>query len=106
MNKKRTRDSSKEIAEERIIILLTKADVIYSTDQELAIRYGNLARKIAMKAKVKIPQKWRFRFCRKCKKFLYPGINSHVRVKSGKPSRVALYCEICSQRARNIVFKN
>ncbi len=106
MSRRRRKDAAetKKIAVERIEILLTKADAIYSDDPSLAQQYGERARKIAMKAKIQIPRKWRSRFCRKCKKFLYPGINAHVRVKSGTPSRVITYCELCQNGSRILVI--
>ena len=102
MNKRRRKeiDSTKQIALERIEILLTSADKIYTEDSALALNYGERARKIAMKAKVRMPEKWRQRYCNKCKKFLYPGINAHVRIKPGTPSRVVTYCEICGKGNR------
>jgi len=87
----------KEIASERINILLTRADTIYSSEPALAQRYGELARKIAMKARIRLPEQWRLRFCDRCKKFLYPGITTHVRIKSKNPSRVIYYCDICKE---------
>lgn len=106
MSRRRRKDvaETKKIALERIKILLTKADAIYSDDPSLAQRYGERARKVAMKVKIQIPKKWRFRFCRKCKKFLYPGINAHVRIKSGTPSRVITYCELCQEGSRALVI--
>ncbi|NHJ87124.1 MAG: ribonuclease P [Asgard group archaeon] len=95
MNRKRRKDDTIEIALERIEILLTRADEIYPEDHSLGQRYGDLARKIAMKARIRIPKKWRIRYCNNCKKFLYPGINTHIRIKSGKLSRVKYYCDIC-----------
>lgn len=104
-NQKNREDQEiKNIALERIEILLTKADLIYHTEPQLAQNYGERARKIAMKAKIKIPEKWHFRFCRKCKKFLYPGINAHTRIKSGNLSRVIVYCELCEKGSRAIAF--
>ncbi|MFW9921756.1 MAG: ribonuclease P protein component 4 [Candidatus Thorarchaeota archaeon] len=100
----REEQETKQIAIERIVILLSKADTIYHNEPLLAQKYGERARKIAMKAKIKIPEKWQFRFCRKCKKFLYPGINSHVRIKSGTNSRVVVYCELCEKGSRVIAF--
>jgi len=96
MSSRREKQATKKIAQERIEILLTRADRIYSEDPELAQRYGDLARKIAMKARIRMSEKWRIRFCNKCKKFLYPGITTHVRIKSGTSSRVVYYCEICN----------
>ena len=84
-----------KIAYERIEILLNLADKIYKNEPKLAQRYGELARKIAMKARIRMPEQWRIRFCNKCKKFLYPGLTSHVRIKAGKPSKVIYYCDMC-----------
>ncbi|HUU79598.1 MAG TPA: ribonuclease P [candidate division Zixibacteria bacterium] len=106
MNRKKENETTKKIALERIEILLLKADQIYSEDAQLAQNYGERARKIAMKAKIKIPQKWKIRYCNKCKTFLYPGINSHTRTKSGKPSRVITYCDLCGKGARSKVLSN
>jgi ribonuclease P protein subunit RPR2 len=92
----------KKIALERIEILLEKADKIYKTDPTIAQNYADKARKVAMKARVRLPRKWRFRFCKKCKKFLYPGINARVRIKSGNPSRIILHCDYCEQRTKSI----
>ncbi|MHA1187998.1 MAG: hypothetical protein ACTSSK_14195 [Candidatus Heimdallarchaeota archaeon] len=80
----------KKIAQERIEILLENA---------------NKARKVAMKARVRLPRKWRFRFCNKCKKYLYPGINAQVRIKSGNPTRIILYCDYCEKRTKSIPIK-
>ncbi|MBD3191747.1 MAG: ribonuclease P [Candidatus Heimdallarchaeota archaeon] len=99
MARKRYREKvkTKDIAFQRIHILLSKADEIYPQDHQLAQRYGELARKIAMKVRIRLPEKWSKRYCRHCKRFLYPGINAHIRVKPGKPSRVILYCHYCDQ---------
>ncbi|NHJ31395.1 MAG: ribonuclease P [Asgard group archaeon] len=104
MSSRREKQTTKKIAQERIEILLTRADGIYSEEPELAQRYGDLARKIAMKARIRIPEKWRIRFCRKCKKFLYPGITTHVRIKSGISSRVVYYCDICKEGRKSKPF--
>jgi ribonuclease P protein subunit RPR2 len=90
----------RKIAQERIDILLTRADEIYSHEPDLSQRYGELARKIAMKARIRMPEKWRMRYCHNCKKYLYPGITSRVRIKAKKPSRIVYFCNICGEKAR------
>ena len=106
MNRRRKEAGKiKKIARERIEILLEKADNVYKKDPTLAQNYADNARKIAMKARVRLPRKWRFRFCSKCKKYLYPGINSRVRIKPGNPSRVILHCDNCEQRTKSIPLK-
>jgi ribonuclease P protein subunit RPR2 len=103
--KKRERQKTKEIAIERITKLLEQADTLYPTNPSLAQRYGSHARKIAMKAQVAIPRKWKHRFCRKCKTLLYPGITGHVRVKKGERNRVILYCEVCGVGKSVLAFE-
>ncbi|MEA2070695.1 MAG: ribonuclease P [Asgard group archaeon] len=93
---KNRKQETKLIASERIHRLLTKADEVYPSSPSLAKELGSKARKIAMKAQISIPEKWRHRFCKNCKTFLYPGINAHVRIKHGKPSRRILYCHECT----------
>lgn len=106
MNRRRKETGKiKKIALERIEILLENADKVYRTDSTLAQNYADKARKIAMKARVRIPRKWRFRFCPKCKRYLYPGISARVRIKPGNPSRVILHCNYCELRTKSIPLK-
>ncbi|MCF2142747.1 MAG: ribonuclease P [Candidatus Heimdallarchaeota archaeon] len=102
LKRRREQNKIKKIALERITILLTRADAIYKTDQELALRYGKLARKIAMKARVKIPSKWRLRFCRNCKNFLYPGITARVRLKKSTHSHLLYTCLLCNEHGKRV----
>lgn len=86
-----------KIAEERIIILFKEAGAMFNKDRKLANRYVSLARKIAMKYKVKIPKELKRRFCKNCYKFLVPGKNCRVRLKEGK---VIYYCLECKKFMR------
>ena len=58
------RDNQK-IALEGVTILFSEAGKIFSQEPELSDRYVRLARKIAMKYKVKMPSKLKRRFCKK-----------------------------------------
>ena len=107
MKARREKNQTKQIAIERIDLLLTRADEIYLEEPDLALRYGELARKIAMKARIQIPKRWRLRFCNNCKRFIRPGINAHVRIKSGKQSSVIYYCEFCKEgKKKKIIQKS
>ena len=99
--RRKEKDRIKIIAHERIVILLERADKVYSEEPELAQRYGELAKKIAMKARIRMPEKWRIRYCLKCKKYLYPGISARVRLKASKKSRIVYYCSICGKGVRS-----
>jgi len=87
----------KEIAKERIEILFKEADKIYKKSIKLADRYIELARKIAMKAKVKIPIIYKRKFCKHCYAYLIPGKTSRVRIHK---HRVIYYCLKCKKYTR------
>jgi ribonuclease P protein subunit RPR2 len=95
----RTQDkqNQKEIAKERIEILMKKADEVFNKNKSLANRYVTLARKISMKSNVRFTRELKRKFCKHCYKFLKPGINVRIRTKEGK---VVYYCFECKKFMR------
>jgi ribonuclease P protein subunit RPR2 len=87
----------REIALERIKILFKQAGEIFKKEPKLSDRYVHLARKIAMKYKVRIPSQLKKRFCKHCYKYLVPSVNCRVRVQRGK---VVYYCLNCKKFMR------
>ena len=88
------------IAGERIGILFGQAEEMFSEDKSLSNRYVRLARKIAMRYKVKIPNNLKRSFCKSCHKFLVPGANLRIRSHKGRTIYCCLEC-------RNIMrFRN
>jgi len=85
------------IGKERIDILFKLADNEFSRHPERSHRYVKLARNISTKYNIKMPLKWRRRFCKNCYKFLKPGQNCKVRLSKGK---VHLKCLECGQMMR------
>jgi len=66
-----------KIARERISILFEEAESAAKKKKtEYANRYVHMARRIGMRYNVRIPSNLRRKFCRRCKKFLYPGLSS------------------------------
>ena len=86
-----------EIARERIKVLFKEAKAIFKKDPKLANRYVVLARKIAMRYKVRIPAELKRKFCKYCYTYLVPGVNCRVRVQRGK---VVYYCLKCKKFIR------
>ncbi len=86
-----------KIAKERIQVLFKQAKDMFKEDPKLSDRYVYLARKIAMKYKVKIPSKLKRRFCKHCYNFLVPSVNCRVRAQRGK---VVYYCLSCKKFTR------
>jgi ribonuclease P protein subunit RPR2 len=87
----------RKIARERIDILFRLADEVIRVDPALADRYVDLARRIAMKQRIRLDRELRRRFCHHCYRFLVPGVNMRVRVHRG---RVVITCGHCRRRAR------
>ncbi|MBT4150781.1 ribonuclease P [Candidatus Woesearchaeota archaeon] len=83
----------KEIAKERIKILFTKAKEAFSENKYLANRYVTLARKLAMKVRIRMPQEYKRKYCKHCYKYLVPGKNSRTRTRDGKVIISCLECK-------------
>ncbi len=87
----------REIAEERIRILFEEADEQYEEKPERAHRYVEIARNIAMKFNLSMPDDLKERFCPHCYRFWVPGENVTVRLKDG----VKVYtCDECGEVTR------
>lgn len=91
------KQKQKQIAFERIEVLLEEARKISKTNMDLANRYLSLARKLSMKYKVKIPKKDKKLFCKGCYKYLLPGKTLRARMKNKK---LIYYCTNCSRITR------
>ena len=87
----------REIALERITELFRQAEMRFKKSPELSDRYVELAKKIAMKYKVKIPRVLKRRFCKSCFKYLVPGVNCRVRLTQKK---IVYYCSNCRKFMR------
>ena len=87
----------REIALERIKTLFKEARLVFKEDKKLANRYVKLARKIAMRYKVRIPSELQKQFCKHCYKFLMPDINCRIRFHNKK---IVYYCLECKKFMR------
>jgi len=99
MSKKFTRSRRKpseqvEIANERVGILFALAEKEFAEHPELSKRYVEIARDIAKKFNIHIPQHLRRKFCKKCGSYLVPGKNLTVRMIS-KEKAVLRICGEC-----------
>ncbi len=95
----------KKIALERIQILVKEALSNAKKNPELAQRQANLARKISTKYKVKLPYEIRMQFCKKCKSFIAPGINSKIRLGRSALKSVRITCQFCNHTYRKVIPK-
>ncbi|MBW3015897.1 ribonuclease P [Candidatus Woesearchaeota archaeon] len=85
------------IAKERIKELFRQADQEFKNDPKLSDRYVQLARKIAMKFRIRIPRELKRKFCKHCYSYFKPGVTVRIRTKPGK---VVYYCLKCKKYMR------
>jgi ribonuclease P protein subunit RPR2 len=88
------------IALQRIRILFRLAKEKIRETPQLSQRYVEIARKIAMRTKLRLPKEYRYAICRHCKKFIYPGVNCRVRLQQKRKPHVVKTCLICGKITR------
>ncbi len=89
----RLKETDKSIAKKRVKNLIEKADEIFSKSPQLAHRYVTLARKLAMKTRIKIEPELQRKFCKHCYKYLRPGTNARKRIKDGIIIYTCFHCK-------------
>lgn len=93
-------NATKRIALSRIRTLFSLANEICLEDPVLAQRYVDIARRIAMAARVRLPKENRRQVCRHCKSFILPGVNCRVRIKQKRETHVVITCLNCGKHMR------
>jgi len=85
----------KRIALQRIEILFRLASEAIYERPDLAQRYIEIARRIAMRTRIHLPPQHRLHVCKHCKRFIMPGINSRVRIQPRREPHVVVTCLHC-----------
>ena len=96
------KNSKKDIATRRIQVLFNNALLNAKNNPGLAERQAQIAKKISMKFKIKMPFEVSSSFCKKCKKFIPPGVRSKIRLGS-KPKSIRITCSYCNHTYRKII---
>lgn len=99
MNKK----NIERIAAERIEILIDNALREVKDNGKLSQSYANLALKIAMRVRIRMPYWMRQLFCKKCKQFIVPGFNSRMRIGRAKVKCIRITCMKCNHVYRKLI---
>jgi ribonuclease P protein subunit RPR2 len=81
------------------------AKTMLKENEELAQRYVEIARKLSMKERVRIPKEYKLFLCKNCKKFIYPGVSCRVRIKQRREPHVAITCLLCGTVTRIPILK-
>ena len=96
------KNSKKQIATKRMQILFHNAISNAKNNPRLAEKQAEIAKKISMKFKIKMPFEISSSFCKRCKKFIAPGITSKIRLGS-KPKSIRITCSYCNHTYRKII---
>jgi len=94
--------ATKKIARERIEVLFEQALLAFSAHPERSNRYVDIARRIAMRQRIRIDREFRRQYCHHCYSFFVPGKNMRVRVHRGN---VVVTCHSCKRKTRYRVMR-
>ena len=94
---------AKKIAMERMQILIDNAISNAKTNPDLSQRQAFLARRISTRHKIRMPYHLRMVFCKKCKSFIAPGINSRIRLGRAHIKSIRISCNLCGHTYRKII---
>jgi len=99
------KSATHQIALERMEILIRNAILNSRTNPSLAQRQATLAKKISTKYRVQMPYHIRMNFCKKCKKFIAPGIDARIRMGRSSIKSIRITCGFCNHTYRKIISK-
>ncbi len=95
----------RQIALERMEILIQNAISNSRTNPSLAQRQATLAKKISTKYRIRMPYHIRMNFCKKCKKFIASGVNARIRMGRSSVKSIRITCGFCNHTYRKIISK-
>ena len=98
--------STRKIALERMQILIQTAISNARTNPELSQKQAQIARRISSRHNIRMPYDLRMVFCKKCKSFIAPGINSRIRLGRTSIKSIRISCNFCGHTYRKIIPKN
>ena len=93
----------RKIALERMGILLNNAIKNSREDPKLSQRQALLAKKISTKHRIRMPYDLRILYCKKCKSFIAPGVNSKIRLGRTSVKSIRITCNFCGHTYRKII---
>ena len=96
--KKPQKSRQSKIAAARIGFLFEQAKFGFKENPEQSDYFIKIARRIAMKYRIRLNSRQKKSFCKECGRFLVPGVNCRVRVHKG---RVIYFCQKCEKIKRH-----
>ncbi|MEM2855913.1 MAG: hypothetical protein QW416_02275 [Candidatus Nitrosocaldaceae archaeon] len=93
----------KDLATHRIEIIIKNSLESARYDLKLAQMQAMIAKRISMRYRVRLPYEIRQLFCKKCKRFIVPGINARVRIGRSNIKAIRITCLECNHIYRKII---
>ncbi|MBS3815392.1 MAG: ribonuclease P [Hadesarchaea archaeon] len=90
----------KDIALQRVEILLNRASEVLKKRPKLAHRYAEIAWKLKKRHNLEFPERLKRKICRKCQSFWVPDVTCRVRTQSSRPPHVVITCLECGYKKR------
>ena len=95
--------SLRKIALERMHILINSAISNAKMNPDLSQRQASIAQRISTRHKIRMPYELKIVFCKKCKSFIAPGINSRIRLGRVSVKSIRITCNLCGHTYRKII---
>jgi ribonuclease P protein subunit RPR2 len=96
------KQAAKEIAKERIRLLIDHALREGLYDDILANNQSRLAKRIAMRMRLRLPYEIRQLYCKRCKQFILPGLSSRIRTGRSRLKAIRITCLKCGHIYRKV----
>lgn len=71
----------------------SQAKNLYKTDSQLAKRYIQKGRRLAMKHTIRLPRDMKMQFCRHCYQVFIPGVSCSIRLSNSFQCFICKKCE-------------
>ena len=97
------KQAKKKIALGRVYILINNAISNARSNPVLSQRQASLARRISTHYRIKMPYELRINFCKQCKNFIVPGINSRIRLGRTHLKSIRITCNFCENTYRKVI---
>ena len=97
------KQAKRKIALERMYVLINSAISNARINPDLAQKQASSARRISTHHRVKMPYELRINFCKQCKNFIAPGINSRIRLGRTRLMSIRITCNFCEHTYRKVI---
>ena len=97
--------AKRKVALERMHVLISNAISNARLNPNLAQRQASLARRISTHYRIKMPYELKINFCKQCKNFIVPGINSRIRLGGTHLKAIRITCNFCENTYRKVIAK-